>query len=109
MAAQDSIIVIGGGPAGSCAATLLARRGYPVVLLERERFPRGHIGESLLPASIPILRELGAPEAVERPGPTNLNLYGGKPERLSIVRSVQRTAAAQRQHNDRQRHGWRDF
>ena len=68
MAVQDSIIVIGGGPAGACVGTLLARRGYPVVLLERERFPRAHIGESLLPASIPILRELGALEAVEQAG-----------------------------------------
>lgn len=68
MAVQDSIIVIGGGPAGACVSTLLARRGHPVVLLERERFPRAHIGESLLPASIPILRELGALEAVARAG-----------------------------------------
>ena len=62
------IIVIGGGPAGSCVSTLLARRGYPVMLLERERFPRAHVGESLLPASIPILEDLGALDAVERAG-----------------------------------------
>ena len=62
------IIVIGGGPAGSCVSTLLARRGFPVVLLERERFPRAHVGESLLPASIPILRDLGALDEVERAG-----------------------------------------
>ncbi len=62
------IIVIGGGPAGSCVSTLLARRGYPVVLLERERFPRAHVGESLLPASIPILEDLGALDAVQRAG-----------------------------------------
>ena len=60
--------MIGGGPAGSCAATLLARKGYPVALLERERFPRPHIGESLLPASIPALAELGALDAVREAG-----------------------------------------
>ena len=64
------IIVIGGGPAGSCVSTLLARRGYSVVLLEREHFPRAHVGESLLPASIPILQDLGALDAVERASET---------------------------------------
>jgi glycine/D-amino acid oxidase-like deaminating enzyme len=43
------VIVIGGGPAGSTAATLLAQQGFSVTLLERERFPRFQIGESLLP------------------------------------------------------------
>ena len=62
------IIVIGGGPAGSCASALLARQGHSVVLLERERFPRAHVGESLLPASIPILQNLGVLEEVERAG-----------------------------------------
>ena len=62
------IIVIGGGPAGSAAATMLARQGWKVVLLEREHFPRAHVGESLLPASIPILEELGVLPAVEALG-----------------------------------------
>ncbi len=62
------IIVIGGGPAGSCVSALLARRGHSVVLLERERFPRAHVGESLLPASIPILDDLGVLGAVEGAG-----------------------------------------
>ena len=64
----DPIVVIGGGPGGSCASTLLARRGHPVVLLERERFPRPHVGESLLPASIPILSDLGVLDEIERAG-----------------------------------------
>ncbi|VDC04875.1 unnamed protein product [Peniophora sp. CBMAI 1063] len=48
----SDVVVIGGGPAGSYAATLLAREGFSVTLLERDQFPRYHIGESLLP-SIP--------------------------------------------------------
>ena len=62
------IIVIGGGPAGSAASTMLVRQGWSVVLLERERFPRDHVGESLLPASLPILEELGVLPAVEAQG-----------------------------------------
>ena len=62
------IVVIGGGPAGAAAATMLARQGWSVILLERERFPRDHVGESLLPASIPILEELGVLPAVEAQG-----------------------------------------
>ena len=62
------VAVIGGGPAGSAAATMLARQGWRVVLLERERFPREHVGESLLPASMPVLEELGAMDAVQAAG-----------------------------------------
>ena len=46
------VAIIGGGPAGSTAAALLARAGRLVVLFEREKFPRFHIGESLLPFSM---------------------------------------------------------
>ena len=52
-------VVIGGGPGGSCAATVLGRAGRRVLLLEREVFPRFHIGESLLPYNQEIFDELG--------------------------------------------------
>jgi halogenation protein CepH len=63
---MPDVIVIGGGPGGSTAATFLARRGHSVVLLEREKFPRDHVGESLLPASIPVLEELGVLQQIEK-------------------------------------------
>lgn len=59
--AHYNIIVIGGGPAGSATGTFLARNGYRVLILEAHHHPRHHIGESLLPAAMPVLAELGLP------------------------------------------------
>ena len=68
VAIEADILVVGGGPAGSTTATLLAQQGWKVVLCEAETFPREHVGESLLPASIPILLKSGALAAVEAEG-----------------------------------------
>jgi flavin-dependent dehydrogenase len=53
------VVVIGGGPGGSTAATLLADHGHRVTLFEREHFPRFHIGESLIPETFWVLERLG--------------------------------------------------
>jgi flavin-dependent dehydrogenase len=58
------VIVIGGGPAGSTAATLLAQQGFSVTLLERERFPRFQIGESLLPYNNDLFERLGVTDQI---------------------------------------------
>jgi len=62
------VIVVGGGPAGSTSGAFLARAGRRVLLFEREQFPRFHVGESLLPATVPILERLGALPAVAAHG-----------------------------------------
>ena len=62
------VAVVGGGPAGSTAATLLARRGYKVIALEKARHPRFHIGESLLPMNLPVFERLGVLEKVRALG-----------------------------------------
>jgi flavin-dependent dehydrogenase len=62
------VLVVGGGPAGSTIATLLARQGRRVVLLEKEHHPRFHIGESLLPANVKLLEALGVRGQVEAIG-----------------------------------------
>ncbi len=62
------VIVIGGGPGGSSAATMLAKAGKRVILLERERFPRFHIGESLLPGGWELWFRLGVVEKLEAEG-----------------------------------------
>ncbi|MEX0758690.1 MAG: FAD-dependent oxidoreductase, partial [Tistlia sp.] len=58
------VLVIGGGPGGSAVATFLAQAGLEVVLVEKDTHPRFHIGESLLPHSLPILARLGVLDRV---------------------------------------------
>lgn len=65
---ECDVLVVGGGPAGSTVAALLAQKGRHVVLLEKERFPRFHIGESLLPLNLPLFERLGVAEDVRRIG-----------------------------------------
>jgi len=60
------VAIVGGGPGGSTAATLLAKAGRRVVVLEREKFPRFHIGESLLPFSMQTFDRLGVREKLDR-------------------------------------------
>ena len=65
---QCDVAVIGGGPAGSTAAALLARRGYKVIALEKAHHPRFHIGESLLPMNLPVFERLGVLDKVRAMG-----------------------------------------
>ena len=67
-AADYDVVVIGGGPAGSTVATLVAREGRRVLLLDRERFPRFRIGESLMPATYWTLQRLGVLDRMRKSG-----------------------------------------
>jgi len=71
-ACDCDVLVVGGGPSGSTAATLLQRRGRRVIQLEKDRHPRFHIGESLLPCNLPIMEELGVLEKVRALGVVKL-------------------------------------
>lgn len=59
MASNVDVVIAGAGPGGSVCAAQLARRGVSVVVLEKERHPRFHLGESLLPQSMPVLKSVG--------------------------------------------------
>jgi flavin-dependent dehydrogenase len=65
---QFDVAVIGGGPAGSTAATLLSKLGHKVVIFEKEHHPRFHIGESLLPMNLPVFERLGVLDKVRAMG-----------------------------------------
>ncbi|MBU1425197.1 MAG: tryptophan 7-halogenase [Gammaproteobacteria bacterium] len=62
------VLVIGGGPSGSTIAALLAERGIDVLMLEKDKHPRWHIGESLLPMNMPMFDKLGVTEEIKRIG-----------------------------------------
>jgi flavin-dependent dehydrogenase len=91
-AQQCDIVVIGGGPAGSTISTFLSRRGWNVTLFEKDRHPRFHIGESLLPLNMPIFDRLGVRKEVERIGmfkPGAEFVYGdGEPVQFYFRESV---------------------
>ncbi|KAF8888756.1 O-methyltransferase [Infundibulicybe gibba] len=82
---KSQILVLGGGPAGSYAATVLAREGFDVVLLEAAKFPRYHIGESMVPSCRQFLKFIDLEDTVKnygfckKPGAT-LKLVGEKRE-----------------------------
>jgi len=84
MADEFDVLVVGGGPAGSTTAGLLAKRGHRVLVLERERFPRYHIGESLITGMLSVFDELGVRDRIERAGFPRKN-------GLSIVWGADRT------------------
>jgi flavin-dependent dehydrogenase len=100
------VVVVGGGPAGSTVATLLARRGERVLLVEKERHPRFHIGESLLPMNLPLFDELGVGEEIARigipkygvefvspyhPDPSNFDFAQGWDKRFASAYEVRRS------------------
>jgi flavin-dependent dehydrogenase len=100
------VLVVGGGPAGSTVATLLARRGERVLLLEKDRHPRFHIGESLLPMNLPLFEQLGVSDEVARigipkygvefvspwhDGPSTLDFAQGWDKRFSSAYEVRRS------------------
>ncbi len=68
MTPDFDIVIIGGGPAGSTAASYLARAGISVAVFESELFPRPHVGESLVPATTPVLEEIGVLDEIAAAG-----------------------------------------
>lgn len=60
------VAIVGGGPSGATCATLLAKKGYKVLIVEKEKFPRYHIGESTVPGVLPVFEELGVVEEMTK-------------------------------------------
>ncbi|VAW77156.1 FIG022199: FAD-binding protein [hydrothermal vent metagenome] len=83
------VIVLGSGPAGSTASTLLVRQGHKVLMIERSRHPKFHIGESLLPMSAPIFARLGiqwdTSEYLPKGGAEFINEQSGQRVRFSLA------------------------
>ncbi len=87
------VLVIGGGPGGAAVTALLAEAGLACVLVEREKHPRFHIGESLLPHSLPLLDRLGVLErvaaiGVRKPGAEFVSADGEKTAGFAFARSL---------------------
>jgi flavin-dependent dehydrogenase len=100
------VLVVGGGPAGSTIATLLTRRGERVLLVEKDRHPRFHIGESLLPMNMPLFEQLGVSEEIAsigipkygvefvspwHDGPSTLDFSQGWDKRFASAYEVRRS------------------
>lgn len=84
------VLVIGGGPAGATVASLLAGKGHQVVLLEKSRHPRFHIGESLLPANLPLFERMGIAEEIRaigmhKPGAEFVSMEHGRSQAFSFA------------------------
>jgi len=89
------VLIIGGGPAGSTAATLLAEKGRHVVLLEKDRHPRFHIGESLLPLNRRVFERLGVADriaaiGVHKPGARFVSDEHGRNTAFSFANGLSR-------------------
>lgn len=89
------VLVLGGGPAGATIAALLAERGHRVIVIEKDRHPRFHIGESLLPHNLPLFDRLGVREEIERSSMTKhgiefVSAYHGKSVTYDFARALDR-------------------
>ena len=80
------VLVIGGGPGGSTVATCLAREGRRVILLDKDRHPRFHIGESLLPANVPLFDRLGVTDKVRAIGMPKYGVQFVSPHHEHVAR-----------------------
>ncbi|MFN0304294.1 MAG: NAD(P)/FAD-dependent oxidoreductase [Burkholderiales bacterium] len=90
------VLIIGGGPGGSSIGTLLARKGWRVALLEKDRHPRFHIGESLLPHNNPLLEALGVLPEIEaigivKPGAEFDSKYHGKSQVFNFADALDKS------------------
>ena len=89
---ETDVAIIGGGPAGSTLATLLARKGYRVSVIEKDKHPRFHVGESLLPMNLPIFERLGVLDRIQNIGIPKLGAdftFGDNPDLYQTFRFEQ--------------------
>jgi halogenation protein CepH len=101
--AEADVVVVGGGPGGSTLATLIAMRGHRVILLEKEKFPRYQIGESLLPSTVHgICRLTGVADELAKAGFTKKRggtfRWGANPEPWTFAFSVSPRMAGETSH-----------
>lgn len=90
---EFDVVVVGGGPAGSTLAALVAMQGHKVLILEKEKFPRYQIGESLLPSTVHgVCRLLGLTEEIEQAGFTRKRggtfKWGSNPDPWKFVFAI---------------------